>query len=62
MSAAAFDGPGSDLGQVPAVFRDEDRPGREPCHDPASVIDRGEGRRGVGDAITETARHPYPGA
>ena len=45
MSAVSSDALGTDRGLGPAVYRDEDFPGRESFHLPASGIDRYEGRR-----------------
>ena len=55
MSAASFDtlGTGLDLGS--AVYRDEDFPGCESFHLPASEIDHYEGRLEFWDGATETA-------
>ena len=55
MSAASFDASGTvrDLGSAP--YRDEDFPGCESFHLPASEIDRHEGRLEFWDAHTETA-------
>ena len=55
MSAASFDAPGAerDLGSAP--YRDEDFPGCESFHLPASELDRYEGRLEFWDGVTETA-------
>ena len=55
MSAASFDASGTvgDLGS--GVYRDEDFPGCESFHLPASEIDRHEGRLEFWDGVTETA-------
>ena len=55
MSTASFDAPGTvrDLGS--AVYRDEDFPGCESFHLPASEIDHYEGRLEFWDGATETA-------
>ena len=55
MSAASFDDLGTDLVLGSAVYRDEDFPGCESFHLPASEIDHYEGRLEFWDGVTETA-------
>ena len=55
MSAASFDAPGADRALGSAVYRDEDFPGCESFHLPASEIDHYEGRLEFWDGYTETA-------
>ena len=55
MSAASFDDLGTDLVLGSAVYRDEDFPGCESFHLPASEIDHYEGRLEFWDGATETA-------
>ena len=55
MSAASFDDLGADLVLGSAVYRDEDFPGCESFHLPASEIDHYEGRLEFWDGATETA-------
>ena len=55
MSAASFDAPGADRALGSAVYRDEDFPGCESFHLPASEIDHYEGRLEFWDGVTETA-------
>ena len=55
MSAASFDAPGAERVPGPASYRDEDFPGCEPFHLPASELDRYEGRLEFWDGVTETA-------
>ena len=55
MSAASFDAPGADRALGSAVYRDEDFPGCESFHLPASEIDHYEGRLEFWDGATETA-------
>ena len=55
MSAASFDAPGTGLDLGSAVYRDEDFPGCESFHLPASEIDHYEGRLEFWDGYTETA-------
>ena len=55
MSAASFDAPGAERVPGPASYRDEDFPGCESFHLPASELDRYEGRLEFWDGVTETA-------
>ena len=55
MSAAPFDAPGTARDLTPAAYRDEDFPGCESFHLPASEIDHYEGRLEFWDGLTETA-------
>ena len=55
MSTASFDAPGTGLGVGSGVYRDEDFPGCESFHLPASEIDHYEGRLEFWDGYTETA-------
>ena len=55
MSAASFDAPGADRALGLAVYRDEDFPGCESFHLPASEIDHYGGRLEFWDGYTETA-------
>ena len=55
MSAASFDDLGTDLVLGSAVYRNEDFPGCESFHLPASEIDHYEGRLEFWDGCTETA-------
>ena len=55
MSAASFDAPAADRTLGPAAYRDEDFPGCESFHLPASEIDHYEGRLEFWDGVTETA-------
>ena len=55
MSAASFDALGADRGLGPDAYRDEDFPGCESFHLPASELDRYEGRLELWDGVTETA-------
>ena len=55
MSAASFDAPGADRALGSAVYRDEDFPGCESFHLPASEIDHYEGRLEFWDGYTEMA-------
>ena len=55
MSAASFDALGTNRDLGSAVYRDEDFPGCESFHLPASEIDRYEGRLEFWDGVTETA-------
>ena len=55
MSAASFDAPGAETVLGSEAYRDEDFPGCESFHLPASEIDRYEGRLEFWDGVTETA-------
>ena len=55
MSAASFDESGANRDLAPAAYRDEDFPGCESFHLPASEIDHHEGRLEFWDGDTETA-------
>ena len=55
MSAASFDALGTNRDLGSAVYRDEDFPGCESFHLPASEIDHYEGRLEFWDGYTETA-------
>ena len=55
MSAASFDAPGAERVPGPASYRDEDFPGCESFHLPASELDHYEGRLEFWDGVTETA-------
>ena len=55
MIAASFDAPGTDRDLGSAVYRDEDFPGCESFHLPASEIDHYEGRLEFWDGATEMA-------
>ena len=55
MSAASFDALRADRGLGPDAYRDEDFPGCESFHLPASELDRYEGRLEFWDGVTETA-------
>ena len=55
MSTASFDAPGTGLGVGSAAYRDEDFPGCESFHLPASEIDHYEGRLEFLGGYTETA-------
>ena len=55
MSAASFDAIGTDRVLGSAVYRDEDFPGCESFHLPASEIEHYEGRLEFWDGVTETA-------
>ena len=55
MSAASFDALGTDRDLGSAPYRDEDFPGCESFHLPASELDRYEGRLEFWDGVTETA-------
>ena len=55
MSAASFDALGTDRVLGSAVYRDEDFPGCESFHLPASEIEHYEGRLEFWDGVTETA-------
>ena len=55
MSAASFDAPGAERVPGPASYRDEDFPGCESFHLPASELDRYEGRLEFWDGVAETA-------
>ena len=55
MSAASFDATGAERVPGPASYRDEDFPGCESFHLPASELDRYEGRLEFWDGVTETA-------
>ena len=55
MSAASFDAPGTDRVPAPGAYRDEDFPGCESFHLPASEVDHYDGRLEFWDGDTETA-------
>ncbi|MCY4601897.1 MAG: hypothetical protein OXF27_18485 [Acidobacteria bacterium] len=55
MSAASFDAPAADRALGPAAYRDEDFPGCESFHLPASEVDHYDGRLEFWDGDTETA-------
>ena len=55
MSAASFDAPGAERVPGPTSYRDEDFPGCESFHLPASEIDDYDGRLEFWDGVTETA-------
>ena len=55
MSAASFDVPGANRDLGPGTCRDEDFPGCESFHLPASKLDHCECRLAFRDGITETA-------
>ena len=55
MSTAAFDVPAAGRTLAPAPYRDEDFPGCESFHLPASELDHYEGRLEFWDGATETA-------
>ena len=55
MSAASFDVPGTNRDLGPAAYRDEDFPGCESFHLPASGLEHYEGRLEFWDGATETA-------
>ena len=59
MSAASFDVPGATRDLGPRTYRDEDFPGCESFHLPASALDTYEGRLEFWDGATETAWKVY---
>ena len=61
MSVASFDALGTDHVLGPAAYRDEDFPGRESFHLPASEVDHYDGRLEFWDGDTETGTPRRPG-